>query len=261
MEDRRITMKNIKRIVALVSVFVLIFSLSAVSAFAASAATVTVGSAEAKPGDTVKVDVVLSDCEKFSSYTISINYDSQYVTAVSATEGIDVDLYMPNLSVDGKKELLVTGGSMENETENGVICSLEFSISKDYKGTDFELPLKVSAVKMTQYDGSKDAHIDSKGVDGKLTVKGTGAAVTPNGGTSSTPSDEDSSTPDGSAPNGGETTDSSGNSSDEGDEGDPSDSSKSNLIWIIIVAAAVAVGAAVTVFVIIKKKTRANNAE
>lgn len=256
-------MKNIKRIVALVSVFVLIFSLSAVSAFAASAATVTVGSAEAKPGDTVKVDVVLSDCEKFSSYTISINYDSQYVTAVSATEGIDVDLYMPNLSVDGKKELLVTGGSMENETENGVICTLEFSISKDYKGADFELPLKVSAVKMTQYDGSKDAHIDSKGVDGKLTVKGTGAAVTPNGGTSSTPSNGDSSTNDGANSNNGETADSSANSSDDGsNDGDgSSNSSKMSLLWIIIAAGVVVVGAAVVVFVIIKKKKCADKAE
>ena len=256
-------MKTIKRIVAVVSVCALLFALSAMNVFAASAATVTVGSAEAKPGDTVKVDVVLSNCEKFSSYTISIGYDSQYVTAVSANEGIDVDLYMPNLSVDGKKELLVTGGSMENETENGVICTLEFSVSADYNGADFELPLKVNAIKMTQYDGSKDAHIESNGVDGKITVKGTGAAPAPDGGNNSTPSNGDSSTNDGANSNNGETADSSANSSDDGsNDGDgSSNSSKMSLLWIIIAAGAVVVGAAVVVFVIVKKKKCADKAE
>ncbi len=167
----------IKKSVAFLAALTLVFAMCGVSSFAASAAKVTVGNAQAAPGENVKVDVVLSDCEKFSSYTIQINYDSEYLTAVSATEGIDVSLYMPNLSVDGGKVLLVTGGSIDNVTENGKICTLEFAVSADYPGGVTEVPLKITELKITEFDGSKDKHIDSDGVNGKIVISKSGGEI------------------------------------------------------------------------------------
>ena len=167
----------IKKSVAFLALLGMLMGMCGVSAFAAAVPTVTVGTAQAAPGENVKVDVVLSDCTQFSSYTIQISYESEYLTAVAATEGIDVSLYMPNLSVDGGKTLLVTGGSIDNVTENGAICTLEFAVSADYSGSITEVPLKVTKLKLTEFDGSVDKHIDANGVNGKIVISKTGGEI------------------------------------------------------------------------------------
>lgn len=173
-----------KKILSAVSVILALCVLMGAYGFGASAAatTVTIGSAQASKGDTVKIDIVLSDCPKFSSYTVDFSYDSEYVTAVSASKGINVMLYQPNLSVNGERKATIVGGSMDNVTENGVLATVEFKISDAYPGGITEVPLKITKLRLTEFNGSSDVSIASQGVDGKLVLNGAGGSVVYNGG-------------------------------------------------------------------------------
>ncbi|MBQ9558300.1 MAG: hypothetical protein IJU94_06845 [Clostridia bacterium] len=179
-------MKRIAKLITLILAASLVFGAFGVSVYAENSATITVGTAKASAGETVKVDVSISDCSGFSSYTIHITYDSEYVTAVEAKKGINAMLYMPNLSVGGGKEIAIVGGDVENITENGVIATITFKIADNYPGGITEVPLKIITNKITEYNGSKDVAITSRSVDGKLIISGAGTVVW-NGDTEVTP--------------------------------------------------------------------------
>ena len=170
-------MKKTAKLITLILAVSFIFGAFGVSVYAENSATVTVGTAKAAAGETVKVDVSISDCEGFSSYTIHITYDSEYVTAVEAKKGINAMLYMPNLSVGGRKEIAIVGGDVNNITQNGVIATITFKIADDFPGGITEIPLKIITNKITEYNGSKDVAIDSRSVDGKLIISGAGTVV------------------------------------------------------------------------------------
>ncbi len=168
--------KNAKLITLILAVSV-IFGAFGVTAHADGKATVTVDSAQASPGDTVSVDVSISDCAQFSSYTVHVDYDSEYVTAVEAKKVMGMSLYMPNLTVGGKKELAIVGGDVNNVTKNGVIATLVFKISDDYPGGITEVPLKVVTCKLTEFNGKTDVAIASQSVSGKIVISGAGNVV------------------------------------------------------------------------------------
>ena len=119
----------------------------------------------------------ISDCAQFSSYTIYVSYDSEYVTAVEAKKVMNMSLYMPNLTVDGKKVVAVVGGSVSNVTQNGVIATIEFKIADNYPGGITEVPLKITKCKLTEFNGKNDVEIASQSVDGKLISSGAGNVV------------------------------------------------------------------------------------
>ncbi|MBO4934919.1 MAG: hypothetical protein J5441_07135 [Clostridia bacterium] len=169
-------MKKISKLITLVLAVSLIFGAFGVSAQAEGTATVTVGTVNASAGDTVKVEVSISDCSGFSSYDINFTYDSEYVTAVEAKMGIKTMLYMPNLTVDGKKEVKVIGGDVNNVTENGVLATVTFKIADNVPGGTVEVPLKVTKCKLTEYNGQNDVEIKSQSIDGKLIIKGSGSS-------------------------------------------------------------------------------------
>lgn len=175
-------MKKTAKILSLILSLALIAGAFGMIARAEGTATVTIGSVQASAGDTVAVTVTLSDCAQFSSYTINFTYDSEYVTAVDAKKGINVMLYMPNLSVNNKKEITVVGGDVDNKKENGVIATVYFKIAEDYPGGITEVPLKITLLKLTEYNGKSDVAIASQGVDGKIVINGAGGNVIWNGG-------------------------------------------------------------------------------
>ncbi len=179
-------MKRIAKLITLILAASLVFGAFGISAYAENSATITVGTAKASAGETVKVDVSISDCSGFSSYTIHITYDSEYVTAVEAKKGINAMLYMPNLTVGGRKEIAIVGGDVSNITQNGVIATITFKIADDFPGGITEVPLKIVTNKITEYNGSKDVAITSRSVDGKLIISGAGTVVW-NGSTEVTP--------------------------------------------------------------------------
>ena len=170
-------MKKTAKLIALILSLALAACLFSVSVCADGTPTVTVESAQASAGDTVAVGIVLSDCAQFSSYTIHISYDSEYVTAVDAKKGINTMLYMPNLSVEGKKVVAVVGGDVNNVKENGVIATLYFKIAEDYPGGITEVPLKITQCKLTEYNGKSDVEFASQKVDGKLVISGAGNVI------------------------------------------------------------------------------------
>ena len=175
-------MKKIAKVISLVLSLALLAGAFGIVARAEGKPTITVGTAQASAGDTVKVDVVLSDCEQFSSYTIRISYDSEYVTVVEAKKRVSKGIYQFNPSVDGKKELIIVGGDVDNITENGPIATIEFKIAEDFPGGVTEVPLKIVRCKLTEYKNQKDIEFETEGVDGKLIVSGVGSSVIWNGG-------------------------------------------------------------------------------
>ena len=175
-------MKKTAKILSLILSLALLAGAFGVTAYADGTPTVTVGTAQASAGDTVAVTVSLSDCTQFSSYTIYISYDSDYVTAIEAKKGIDVMLYMPNLTVNGKKEIAIVGGDVNNKTDNGVIATVYFKIAENYPGGVTEVPLKINELKLTEYNGKTDVAFASQGVDGKIVISGAGGNVIWNGG-------------------------------------------------------------------------------
>ena len=175
-------MKKTAKFFSLILATLILFGAFGISASAEGTATVAVSTAQAAPGDTVKVDVVLSDCAQFSSYTIHISYDSEYVTCVDAKKGINTMLYKPNLTVDGKKTVAVVGGDVNNVTQNGTIATITFKVAEDYPGGITEVPLKVTQCKLTEYNGKNDVAIASQSVDGKLVISGAGSVIWNNQG-------------------------------------------------------------------------------
>ena len=170
-------MKKIAKLITSVLVLSLVFGAFGLSAAAEGAAAVTVSSAQAAPGETVKVDVSITDCAQFSSYTIYVSYDNEYVTAVEANKVMNMSLYMPNLTVGGEKVVAVVGGSVSNVTQNGVIATITFKIAEDYPGGVTEVPLKITKCKLTEFNGKNDVEIASQSFDGKLTISGAGNVV------------------------------------------------------------------------------------
>lgn len=175
-------MKKTSKLITLILALALVFGAFGVTAHADGTPTVTVGSAQASAGDTVAIEVTLSDCAKFSSYEIYFTYESEYVTAVEAKKGINTMLYMPNLSVGGNKEVTIQGGSVDNVTENGVIATVYFKIAEDYPGGITEVPLKITKCKLTEYNGKTDVAFATQSVDGKIVIDGAGGSVIWNGG-------------------------------------------------------------------------------
>ena len=175
-------MKKTSKLITLILALSLVLCSFGITAGAEGTATVTVASVQASAGETVAVEVTLSDCAKFSSYTVNFTYDSEYVTAVTAKKGINTMLYMPNLTVNNKKEVTIQGGSIDNITENGVIATVYFQIAEDYPGGVTEVPLKITKCKLTEYNGKNDVEFASLKVDGKLVISGAGGSVIWNGG-------------------------------------------------------------------------------
>ena len=175
-------MKKLSKLVSLILTLTLAACVFGVTAHAEGTPTVSVGSAQASAGDTIKVDVVLSDCEKFSSYTIRISYDSEYVTAVAGKKRVSKGIYQFNPSVDGKKELIIVGGDVDNITEDGPIATIEFKIADNFPGGVTEVPLKIVHCKLTEYKDQKDIEFATQTVDGKLVVTGIGGNVVWNDG-------------------------------------------------------------------------------
>ena len=170
-------MKKVSKLISLILAFALAACAFGVVAYADGTPTVTVGSAQASAGETVKVDVVLSDCAQFSSYTIRVSYDSEYVTVVEAKKRVSKGIYQSNPSVGGNKELLIVGGDVNNITENGALATIEFKISEDYPGGVTEVPLIITQCKLTEYKNQKDIEFATQRVDGKLVISGAGTVI------------------------------------------------------------------------------------
>lgn len=161
----------------------IVMTMGMVTAFAADNTIISVGSADAAPGDTVSVDVSIADCSEYSSFTIHISYDSEYVTCDSVSKGIKTDLFMPNTSVKDKKVVAVVGGSVKNITENGVLGTIVFKISDSYPGGVTKVPLHIEKHDITKFDGSKDNPIPSTSLDGEIVISGAGNIVWNDNGT------------------------------------------------------------------------------
>lgn len=146
-------------------------------------AVISVESVNAAPGDTVSVKVSISDCDEYSSFTIHISYDSEYVTCESVSKGIKTDLFMPNPSIQGEKTVAIVGGSVNNIKENGVLGTIVFKISDSYPGGVTKVPLKVTKHDITRYNGTSDVAISSASTDGEIVISGASNIVWNDNGT------------------------------------------------------------------------------
>lgn len=122
-------MKIFKRIFAMLLCVIICFTVS-ISSFAASdTATITVSSAEALPGDTITINVEISDNPGIMAMAFCITYDSDALTFKNYSKG-----YLSNYTVkDHSDKGYVSFVNVENKDKatDGTIISILFEV-KEY---------------------------------------------------------------------------------------------------------------------------------
>lgn len=106
------------------------------TAYAADTMNISLSSASGKPGDTVTVEIEISNNPGFNSLKLMIGYDSQNLTLVSAeNSGILSGMqYVGSQTID-KNPYIMVWAQAGNVTENGKAAVLTFKINDEaYSG-------------------------------------------------------------------------------------------------------------------------------
>ena len=104
--------------------------------------TVTVGTVTGKPGDTVYVPIEVKSNPGVCAFYITMNY-SEKLDLISHKDGGVLSAPLHGGNLDANPYNLTWDDSLEENSNNGVITTLEFVISKDAKaGETLEISVK-----------------------------------------------------------------------------------------------------------------------
>lgn len=122
--------------------------------FVATEAGITVGSADAKPGDTVTIPVKMTDCPAFASLQATLTYDT---TAMTLTELNNVNVQNGTLN---PATGIVVGAASNNYTIDGTMFNAVFQIKDDAALGEYAVGLDVEYV----------SDVDDKDLDVNVTA-------------------------------------------------------------------------------------------
>ena len=127
-----------KRIIAVALVFVILFAAPCY----AEAPKIKLGSASAKPGETVEIPITLSGNTGFNSLGIEIDYNSDIMTLTDVEVNSSVGgLYMSSAEFSAKPYNLSWTEFMKANTYNGIIATLTFKISDNASAGEYPITL------------------------------------------------------------------------------------------------------------------------
>lgn len=144
-------MKNIIKIfIASVFLFILVPSVAY-----ASDTVISVGNTSGTMGDTVKIPINISGNTGISSYGFIFEYDNEYLTPISAENGVwDRDIiFNPNYAAN---QVFATGAATSNKTGDGAFIYIKFKIKKDISSDGSTITLKVKQLKHLEGTVSSD---------------------------------------------------------------------------------------------------------
>lgn len=137
----------------LLSIFI-IFSCLIFSVNASNEATLSIGTATGKAGDTVSLDVELSGNPGLIAIFININYDSNKIVLENVNNGTVFNdnnaVFGNNLSMVPYTMYWYDGLTRTNNTNNGVLGTIDFKIPDDAPSGEIEIA--VSYVQSSTFD-------------------------------------------------------------------------------------------------------------
>ncbi|MCR5485185.1 MAG: hypothetical protein K6F09_06290 [Clostridiales bacterium] len=136
---------------------------------AADTAKVSVGSVKGDPGETVEVDVVLSDNPGLTSLGLDVAYDTSKLELVGVSDGGVLNGYGSSSSYDGNKYKLYWSDDLaeKDNTSTGKIATLKFKVLDKM---DSDTDISISAPVGYTFDSElNDVNVSASG--GKVSPK------------------------------------------------------------------------------------------
>jgi len=162
-------MKKSLKIISIIT-FIILASVMFTVTVSAEDATITVGSATGRSGDTVSVPVNISGQPTITGYDMTIEFDITKLQYTGYTRGqFDFDLNIVtnvnNANKDGRITFSVAKSDLEDFTlEDGVLSTLRFTILAG-KG---DTMLEITDLKFVKANNDE---VPSKSVNGKITIE------------------------------------------------------------------------------------------
>ena len=161
--------KGLPKVLAVISLLCLLFSLGAVTVSAASTtANVTVSSCTVERGTAASVAFNLEGNPGIWGIKLRIQYDHSALTLESINGGVVFEEGELTFSQDLSKDpyvVLASGTTLENKTADGAIVTLNFTVSSNAEFKSYPVTAEVSQA--YSVDGNK-VNVDS--IDGSVTV-------------------------------------------------------------------------------------------
>jgi len=122
--------------------------------------------------DVLTLPIAVKNNVGIANFGIAVNYDSNYVTPISAENGIwDSEIYFnPNY---GKNQLFITGAAMKNKTGDGDFVYIKFKRVKE-ETAKFSIDIKMLK---TAEEGAKTKDILYKITNGNISVSSSGEDI------------------------------------------------------------------------------------
>lgn len=147
-----------KKFTSLLIVTFIIINICAVSAFAETAPSVTIGTATGKTGDTVEIPVILSGNTGFSSLNIEIYYNSNALSLINVNKNNSVGGNVSSSQLLSKTPYMMSWNSAtEVNTFNGTLATLSFEILTDVN--------EIYTVEVNSYKGRTGDYVDGQNVN------------------------------------------------------------------------------------------------
>lgn len=146
-----------KKFLTLLIVSFLFVNIFAVSAFAETAPSVTVGNAIGSTGNTVEIPVTISDNVGFASLGIEIGYDSSALKLVDVTANGNIGATFTNAQSYIVNPYNMSWDSASNTSFNGTLATFTFEIITNVNGT---YPITVD-----YYKGRNGNYVDGVNVN------------------------------------------------------------------------------------------------
>lgn len=168
-----------RKFILFVTVFVILVNLLAVSAFAETVPTVTVGKATGEVGNTVEITIDLANNTGFADLGIEVGYNSEVMalTNTSANSGVGAT-FTPAQSYTANPYNM-GWSSASNSTFNGRLVTLTFKIAENAKSGTYPITVDFYKGRNGDYTDGNDVNYDAdyaplnlKYVNGSITVKG-----------------------------------------------------------------------------------------
>ncbi len=137
-------MKKITKIMMSIIALTLVFLLS-VSSFAAAKTVISCGSVTAKAGETVTIDVEITNNPGISSMRFNVGYDAT-IMSLKSVENVGT---LKNLQFvpgnDVSKNPFIVGflGLASEDSSNGIICTLTFEIKDSVSAGEYDISLSL----------------------------------------------------------------------------------------------------------------------
>lgn len=132
----------LKKIISLSLAILIILTFCSFGASANTNAVIYATDVTAKPGDTVKVEVVLDFNPGINTLRLFADYSSEYFELVSSIDGGILGQHTYSKELSAKPYVLYwTNSSKDDFTKNGVLATLEFKVKKSTPSGGYPITL------------------------------------------------------------------------------------------------------------------------